>query len=203
MNIALIGYRGTGKTTVAQQLALRLGWDWVDADVELELHAGKSIAAIFADDGEPAFRDLEAANLRDLIGRDRTVLALGGGVVLRPENRALLRPAREKGSGTFSERRDMDEIAREKAPDPFSRTTIIWLTADPETIARRLESDASTNARRPNLIAGGLSEIRHLLAERMPLYRQCRDIEIDTENKTAAEVTTEILTRLPLTQSAT
>jgi shikimate kinase len=207
MNIALIGYRGTGKTTVAQQLALRLGWDWVDADVELELRAGKSIAAIFADDGEPAFRDVETIVLSDVIRRDRTVLALGGGVVLRPENRALLRPAREnaveKGSGTFSGARDVAETRLpEKVPDPFS-TTIIWLTADPATIARRLESDASTNARRPNLIAGGLSEIRHLLAERMPLYRQCRDIEVDTENKSAAEVTAEILARLPLTQAAT
>ena len=59
MNIALIGYRGTGKTSVAQQLALLLGWNWVDSDVEVELLAGKSIAAIFADSGELVFRDLE------------------------------------------------------------------------------------------------------------------------------------------------
>ena len=52
MFLALIGYRGSGKTAVAQLAARRLGWDWVDADVEIELHAGKSIAAIFADDGE-------------------------------------------------------------------------------------------------------------------------------------------------------
>jgi shikimate kinase len=215
MNIALIGYRGTGKTTVAQQLALRLGWDWVDADVELELRAGKSIAAIFADDGESAFRDLEATTLDDLIRRDRTVLALGGGIVLRPENRALLRPAslplhlgeiREKGSGVFSDPPEAAETKTpEKVPAPFSQiqTTVIWLTADPETIAHRLESDASTVSRRPNFIAGGLSEIRHLLAERLPLYRLCCDLEIDTVNKTPAEVTTEILARLPLTQAAT
>ena len=61
--IALIGYRGSGKTAVAQLTALRLGWDWVDADVEIELRAGKSIAAIFADDGEERFRDLETAVL--------------------------------------------------------------------------------------------------------------------------------------------
>ena len=78
MTIALIGYRGAGKSATAQQLALRLGWDWIDADVEVELRAGKSIAAIFADDGELAFRDLEAAVLADLLTRDRTVLALGG-----------------------------------------------------------------------------------------------------------------------------
>ena len=82
MFIALIGYRGSGKTAVAQLAALKLGWDWVDADVEIELRAAKSIAAIFADAGEPAFRDLEQAVLGELLQRDKCVMALGGGVVL-------------------------------------------------------------------------------------------------------------------------
>src|SRR5688500_763764 len=60
MNLLLIGYRGTGKSTVARLVAERLGWPWLDADVELERRAGKTIAAIFAADGEPAFRDLES-----------------------------------------------------------------------------------------------------------------------------------------------
>ena len=60
MNLVLIGYRATGKTTLARHLAQRLGWDWIDADVEIEQRAGKSIARIFAEQGEPAFRDLEA-----------------------------------------------------------------------------------------------------------------------------------------------
>ena len=83
--IALIGYRGTGKTTVAQLLARRLGWDWVDADVEVELRAGKSIAAIFADDGEPAFRDLEAQVVAELCSRERTVFASAAGPILRED----------------------------------------------------------------------------------------------------------------------
>src|SRR6266446_280163 len=132
MNVALIGYRGTGKSEVAQQLALRLAWDWVDADVEVELKAGKSIAAIFADEGEPTFRDLEAAVLTELVQRDRAVLALGGGIVLRTANRELLRQV----------------------------GTVVWLTAEPETIARRLAADAATASRRPNLTTvGGLEEI--------------------------------------------
>jgi shikimate kinase len=165
MNIALIGYRGTGKSEVARQLALRLGWDWVDADVEVELKAGKSIAAIFADDGEPAFRDLEATVLAELVQRDRAVLALGGGVILRPANRELLQQSNK----------------------------VVWLTAKPETIARRLAADAATASRRPNLsAAGGLEEIRRLLAERTPLYRELGDFEIDTENKSPVEVAAEI-----------
>ena len=78
--LVLIGYRGAGKTTVAQQLALALGWEWIDADVEVELRAGKSIAAIFADDGEQVFRDWEAQTLADSLRRERVVLAAGGGV---------------------------------------------------------------------------------------------------------------------------
>ncbi len=165
MNIALIGYRGTGKSEVARQLALRLGWDWVDADVEIELKAGKSIAAIFADDGEAAFRDLEAEILAELVGRDRTVLALGGGVILRPANRELLK-----------------QVGK-----------VVWLTAEPETIARRLAADTTTAARRPNLTAaGGLDEIRRVLAQRLPLYRESSDALIDTENKLPADVAAEI-----------
>src|SRR5688500_2590703 len=82
MNLLLIGYRGTGKSTVARLVAERLNWPWLDADVELERRAGKSIAAIFAEDGEPAFRDLESQVLAELVQADRHVLALGGGVIL-------------------------------------------------------------------------------------------------------------------------
>ena len=77
--LILIGYRATGKTTLARLLAQRLGWDWIDADVEIERQAGKSIARMFAEDGEPAFRDLEARVIADLCGRPRLVLAAGGG----------------------------------------------------------------------------------------------------------------------------
>ena len=58
MLLTLIGYRATGKTTLARLLAERMGCDWIDADVEIERRSGKSIAQIFAQDGEPAFRDL-------------------------------------------------------------------------------------------------------------------------------------------------
>src|SRR5829696_544865 len=109
-SIALIGYRGTGKTTIAQALALRLGWDWVDADDVVELRSGKSIAAIFADEGQDAFRDLEAQVVAELCARLRVVIALGGGAVMREANRLALRQCRD----------------------------IVWLTASPRTIEERV-----------------------------------------------------------------
>src|SRR5262245_66283601 len=90
MNIFLIGYRGSGKTTVAAEMSAQLGWPWHDADAELERRAGKTIKQIFAEQGEPAFRDLESTVLADLLIGDRQIAALGGGVVLREENRRLL-----------------------------------------------------------------------------------------------------------------
>ena len=90
MNLVLIGYRATGKSETARLLAQRLGWEWVDADAEIEARAGKTIAKIFADDGEQAFRDAESRVVAELAVRDRTVLALGGGAVLREENRRAL-----------------------------------------------------------------------------------------------------------------
>ena len=91
MNLSLIGYRGAGKTTIAARLAERLGWAWLDADDELEERAGRTIADIFAADGETAFRDLEAEIAAELSGRADVVLAWGGGVVLREENRRCIR----------------------------------------------------------------------------------------------------------------
>jgi shikimate kinase len=168
--LTLIGYRATGKTTVARILAQRLGWEWIDADIEIERRAGKSIARIFAEDGEPAFRDLEVEVTGDLCQQPRLVLAAGGGAPMRAENRLAM------GNGG----------------------TVVWLKALPETIHRRMTGDATTAGRRPDLTAqGGLDEIVQLLARREPIYEETADFAIDTENKTPEAIAAEILERLP------
>lgn len=83
MNLYLIGYRGSGKTTVAACLSKELGLPWVDADQQLVLRVGKSIAQIFSDDGEPAFRNHESETLKLLSQGTAGIVALGGGVILR------------------------------------------------------------------------------------------------------------------------
>ncbi len=167
--LTLIGYRATGKTTLARLLAERLGWDWIDADVEIERRAGKSIARMFAEDGEPAFRDLEAQVIADLCRRERLVLAAGGGAPLRAESRQAMR-----GAGQ-----------------------VVWLKALAETIHARMSGDATTTTRRPSLTEKSeMEEIVHLLAKREPIYRESAHLEIDTEGRTPETIVQEILLRL-------
>jgi len=91
--IVLMGFMGTGKSEVGRRLAQRLGRAFVDTDQLVEERAGKRIAAIFADDGEPAFRALERAAVTEAADRGGAVVALGGGAVLDPENVCRLREA--------------------------------------------------------------------------------------------------------------
>ena len=175
MPLTLIGYRATGKTTLARLLAERLGWSWIDADVEIERRAGKTIARMFAEEGEPAFRDLEVQVIADLCRQQRLVLAAGGGAPMRPESQQAMRAA----------------------------GTVVWLKALPETIDRRMSGDASTASRRPSLTGKNpLDEIVHLLAKREPTYRQTAHLEIDTEGKSPQAIVEEILQALPQLPSA-
>ena len=85
-NIIVVGFMGTGKTTVGKALAERLQRDFVDMDVELEARAGKPIPRVFAEDGEPAFRRMERDLVAELSRRSNLVIAAGGGIVLNPDN---------------------------------------------------------------------------------------------------------------------
>jgi shikimate kinase len=165
--VFLIGARGSGKTTVARLLAARLGWSCVDADEALEQRAGYCIRALFAGEGEDAFRDREGRILEELAGLHRHVIATGGGVVLRPANRDLLR-----------------------------RGFVVWLTADVETLYNRIQGDATTSERRPNLAAGGPAEVAEVLRLREPLYRACADLVISTAGRPPEEIVSDVLAAL-------
>ncbi len=169
MRLVLIGYRGTGKSTVARLLADTLGWPLVDTDPLIEQRAGLEIAEIFARFGEPHFRDLESAVIADLDARDPAVISVGGGAVLRPANVEHLR----RGS------------------------LVVWLTAPAETLLARIGGDPTTVARRPNLTSlPGIEEIRHLLAVREPLYRRAADLRFDTAALAPQQVAEQVLEHL-------
>ncbi|MGB9236781.1 MAG: shikimate kinase [Terriglobales bacterium] len=92
--VFLVGFMGSGKNTVGQELARRLGWDFIDLDAQTEQRERRTIPEIFRTKGESAFRVAETAALRDVLtnapGRNR-VVALGGGAFVEENNRALLR----------------------------------------------------------------------------------------------------------------
>ncbi len=140
MNIVLIGYRGTGKTTIGRKVASLLGRDFMDTDALIMDRAGKTIKDIFADGSESAFRELESAVIADASLRKDAVIATGGGAVLRPENVKALK----------------------------ANAKVIWLRGDAETLHARIVADAASTSQRPRLAesAGGeLEEVKSLLAK--------------------------------------
>jgi shikimate kinase len=139
-NIILVGFMATGKTSVGRRLAERSGCSFVDLDDLIEAEAGMPIPRIFEEQGEPAFRALEARMMEQAAGMPRTVIATGGGAVVNPAN---LRHMQSCG-------------------------TVIALTADPATILARV--GAGPGARRPMLQGDAEARIRCLLAERAPAY---------------------------------
>ncbi|MCL5946101.1 MAG: shikimate kinase [Planctomycetes bacterium] len=161
MNIVLIGYRGAGKTTIGKQLAGRMGMEFIDTDDSIVQRAGKSIREIFAEGGETLFRDLESAVIDDLVETDNTVIAAGGGVVLRKTNIEKLQ----------------------------ANGRIVWLQAPAEVLWKRLQSDTRTPANRPDLTStGGLEEILRLLQVRAPLYSTAADVALDVTNMSEDQI---------------
>jgi shikimate kinase len=165
--LVLIGYRGTGKSTVGRILAERSGRAFLDCDREIEARSGRSIRRIFVESGELAFRDWEERALAELTAESRgAILATGGGAVLREANRRRLR----------------------------DYGFITWLTADAAELARRLEADGPGLAERPALTAAGtLEEIAHVLAARAPMYAALADAIIPTDGRDPCEVAGAIL----------
>jgi shikimate kinase len=165
-NIVLVGARCTGKTTVGRLLAARLGWPFADADDHVEAAAGRSVADIFAAEGEHGFRAREAAAVAELAARAGWVIATGGGAVLGAANRRRL----------------------------AERGFVVWLTAAPQALWDRLRADPATAARRPNLTAaGGEDEVKAVAAAREPLYREIAHFVTPTDSLSPDAVAAAIL----------
>lgn len=170
MPLTLIGYRGSGKSSVGRVLAGRMGWDFVDADEEIERITGTSIARIFRNEGETGFRRREDAVMAQLLGRERWVIAAGGGAVLSERTRGAL-----------------------AASGP-----VVYLRISPETAEKRMQNDTLTAQRRPALTGLPLrEEIATLMTVREPLYRECATLTLEANDCAIEEIAAEILTALP------
>ena len=125
--MAIVGYMGSGKTTVGRLLARRTGCDFVDLDHEISRHAGRTIPEIFAEGGEDRFRDLEHAALLSALDRPNpAVISCGGGAVTSPENRAALLQTptvflSEDLDALFARTRGADRPLRGGSREDFSR----------------------------------------------------------------------------------
>ena len=167
MNIILIGFRGTGKTTVGRILAQRLGKEFIDADEYLEQKVGKSIKDIFAEGGEKLFREIESQVIAELSPLDDRIIATGGGVILREENVKRL-----KKNGI-----------------------VVLLDADDKTLYKRICEDTQTQQRRPKLTSHSeYQEIEYLLAYRRPLYDKVADFVLNTTSISTHDAANKIIT---------
>jgi shikimate kinase len=166
MNVVLIGYRGTGKSSVGKILVARLGHALLSTDEEVVRIAGQTIPEIVEQHGWEKFRDLESQVCQKLDGREGLIVDTGGGVILRPQNVAVL-----------------------KQVGP-----IFWLTASVEAIAKRIGGD--TQRPSLTGVKSFVDEIQEVLRERLPKYQSAADHVIETEGKSLRHVADEVLARL-------
>ena len=172
-NIYLIGFSGTGKTSIGMELALILEWVFIDMDCMIENSLGKSISDIFEDEGEDVFRNAESECLRDISEARHQVVSTGGGVPVLEANRFVM----------------------------CNSGTMICLTADIETIYSRLHAqndEEPPGISRPVLKSDQpLERIAKLMKERLEFYAAA-DIHVSTDNMTPSEVAFVIKEKLRL-----
>ena len=166
MNIVLIGYRGTGKSTVGKLLAARLGRELVSTDAEIVKRAKRTIPEIVAEEGWEYFRDRESEICRDLSTRDHLVIDTGGGAILRAQNVEAL-----KRNGT-----------------------VFWLEASVATITKRIGRDNQRPSLTGSKSV--VDEIQEVLRERTPKYQAAADHVITTDNRSINRLIEEVLALL-------
>lgn len=157
-SIALVGLSGAGKSSVARLLAAQLGWPLADTDALIAASAGRSVPQIFAEDGEPHFRALEAQALAQALAGPPRVVATGGGIVLLAANRALLR----------------------------AQAYVVWLDAPIAALVARLQ--AHDEQRPLLQGTDPAARLAALHAARAALYAEVAHLHIDTAGQTPEQV---------------
>ena len=166
LRLILVGYRASGKTTIAQSLSDQFDCPAIDADDVFEHMYSCSIGEFIENQGEKSFRDAETVVLKQLLSLPDGVLSTGGGIVLREENRRMIEAA---------------------------GLPVVWLMAPADEIRRRLASDATTARRRPALEGKDVySEVDQALVDREPFYRSVAHFRVDTMGATVPAIVAKI-----------
>ncbi len=166
-NVILIGFMGSGKTSVGLRLSYRLRIPVEDTDKIIAAEEGRKISEIFAAEGEEYFREKETLLLKRIKERDYSrIFSVGGGTPVRPENRELLRQC----------------------------GTVVYLRIRPETVYRRLKGDTTRPLLQ---CENPLEKIKELMAVRRDAYQECADIVIDVDERGMEEILDEIVMQLP------
>jgi shikimate kinase len=164
-SVVLVGMMGAGKSSIGRRLASRLGMGFVDADAEIEAAAGMTIAEIFTSYGEPYFRSGEQRVISRLLESGPQVLATGGGAFMNGETRAAIR----------------------------AKGVSVWLKAEFDVLMKRVKRRATAD--RPMLQGDPAQRVRHLMAERYPIYAEA-DATVTSREVSHEVIVTEIIIEL-------
>ncbi|MEO0477167.1 MAG: shikimate kinase [Planctomycetota bacterium] len=173
MNVVLLGYRGSGKTSIGKQLANELWKDFVDLDdITRKRFNNQTIAEIWEQYGEAGFRQAESEAAAELLAKDGLVIALGGGTLTTESGKTAVTAA--------------------------DNTTRIYLSCAADVLAERIAGDATTASERPSLTGAKdpAAEVEEVLAQRAPVYREVADIVFDVTYCSIDEAVRHLIAKL-------
>tara|TARA_B100000809_G_scaffold197411_1_gene197033 strand:+ start:1673 stop:2197 length:525 start_codon:yes stop_codon:yes gene_type:complete len=151
MRIVLIGYRACGKSTVGQLVADQLGWPLLDVDRGIEQQSGMTLKALYEEQGNARYREIEHQVATRMCERDPAVVSFGAGTIMQPANERLAR----------------------------KDSLVIYLELPAEELWRRMQADPHSATTRPNLSSGGMEEVVQMMEQRGPVYQRCADLKLD------------------------
>lgn len=161
-NIVLIGYMGSGKTTIGQALADKLSYQFLDTDAYIEEEQNTTISHIFTEYGEEYFRNMETATIENLEkNTNHSIVSTGGGLPLRERNGAVLQ----------------------------KMGFVVFLSVKKETVLKRLEGDTQRPLLQGDNVEQKMEEMLHF---RNPIYEYTAHLKVEVDNKTVEEITEEI-----------
>jgi shikimate kinase len=151
MKVILLGYRASGKSTVAKLVSDQLQWPLWDIDRGIELKSGLTLTELYQQVGENRYRQVESEVVAEMCANDSCVIAFGAGTIMQPRNERLA---------------EVDSL-------------VVYLKLSAEQLWQRIAADPNSATTRPDLSSGGIEEVVEMLARRAPTYERCAAMTLD------------------------